>query len=126
MVIREVCPRCKSPTYKKNGHIHNGTQHPLCHDCGRQCVDCFAPYLIPDDTRVLLERLLLERLSLRGMCRAVGVGFKWLLGCIVTCCEALPDGSHDHPCSIEHRARRWWPQFVPLSWARGNTLKTAV
>src|SRR4030095_14252053 len=24
MVIREVCPRCKSSQYKKNGHIHNG------------------------------------------------------------------------------------------------------
>jgi IS1 family transposase len=91
MIIREVCPRCLSPKYKKNGHIHNGKQNHLCKDCGRQFVDCFEHYLISDATRALIERLLLERLSLRGICRAVGVGLKWLLGFIVTCFEALPD-----------------------------------
>jgi hypothetical protein len=35
-VIREVWPRCKSATYKKNGHIHNGKQNHQCKDCGRQ------------------------------------------------------------------------------------------
>src|SRR5262244_2973523 len=45
MVIREVCPRCKSSRYKKNGHIHNGKQNHHCHDCGRQFVQCFEQYL---------------------------------------------------------------------------------
>jgi insertion element IS1 protein InsB len=31
-----------------------------------------------------------ERISLRGICRAVGVGLKWLLGFLVQCIEALP------------------------------------
>jgi len=99
MIIREVCPRCKSPTYKKNGHIHNGKQNHLGYDCGRQFVDCFEQYLIPDNTRTLIERLPLERLSLRGICRAVGVGLKWLLGFIVTCFEALPDHLNVQPIS---------------------------
>jgi hypothetical protein len=38
----------------------------------------------------LIERLLLERLSLRGICRAVGGGLKWLLAFLVTCFEDLP------------------------------------
>jgi insertion element IS1 protein InsB len=97
MVIREVCPRCQSPKYKKNGHIHNGKQNHLRHDCGRQFVDCFEQYLVSDDTRALIERLLLERLSLRGMCRAVGVGLKWLLEFIVTCFEALLDHLNVQP-----------------------------
>ena len=99
MVIREVCPRCKSSTYKKNGHIHNGKQHHQCKDCGRQFVDDFAQDILADDTRRLVERLLLERLSLRGICRAVGVGLRWLLGFIVTCFEALPDHLHVQPVS---------------------------
>jgi insertion element IS1 protein InsB len=41
--------------------------------------------------------LLVERLSLRGICRAVGVGLKWLLGFIVTCFEALPDHLNVQP-----------------------------
>lgn len=99
MVIREVCPRCQSPKYKKNGHIHNGKQNHQCKNCGRQFVDCFEQYLVSDDTRSLIERLLLERLSLRGICRAVGVGLKWLLGFLVTCFEALPDHLNVRPVS---------------------------
>jgi insertion element IS1 protein InsB len=98
MVIRDVCPRCQSLKYKKkNGHIHNGKQNPHCHDCGRQFVDCFEHYLIADDTCALIERLLVERMSLRGLCRAVGVGLKWLLGFLVDCVEALPDHLHVQP-----------------------------
>jgi IS1 family transposase len=97
MVIRDVCPRCKSPTYKKNGHIHNGKQNHQCKDCGRQFVDCFEQDLVSDETRRLIERLLLERLSLRGICRAVGVKLKWLLGFIVTQFEALPDHLNVEP-----------------------------
>jgi insertion element IS1 protein InsB len=94
MVIRDVCPRCQSPKFKKNGHIHNGKQNHHCHDCGRQFVDCFEQYLIAEDKRTLIERLLLERLSLRGICRAVGVTLKWLLGFLVQCFGALPDHLH--------------------------------
>jgi insertion element IS1 protein InsB len=94
MVIRDVCPRCQSSKYKKNGHIHNGTQNQHCHDCGRQFVDCFEQYRIADDTRALIERLLVERISLRGICRAVGVGLKWLLGFLVDCVDALPNHLH--------------------------------
>ena len=64
MVIRDVCQRCQSPHYKKNGRIHNGKQNHQCKDCGRQFVDCFEQYLVSDDTRTLIERLL-ETDSLR-------------------------------------------------------------
>ncbi len=99
MIIQDVCPRCQSPKYKKNGHMHNGKQNHQCKDCGRQCVDCFEQDLVSDETRSLVERLLLERLSLRGIYRAVGVGLKWLLGFIVNRFEALPDHLHVQPVS---------------------------
>src|SRR5499425_2417360 len=102
MVIRDVCPRCKSPKYKKNGHIHNGKQNHHCHDCGRQFVHCCEQYLISNDKRGLIERILVERISLRGICRAVGVTLKWLLGFLVQCFAALPDHLHVHPVSCEH------------------------
>jgi insertion element IS1 protein InsB len=70
----------KSGQEPKNGHIHNGKQNHHCHNCGRQFVECFAQYLLSEETRALIERLLLERISLQGICRAVGVGLKWLLG----------------------------------------------
>jgi insertion element IS1 protein InsB len=97
MVIRDVCPRCKSSKYKKNGHIHTGKQNHHCHDCGRQFVQCFVQYRISEETRGLIKRLLVERISLRGICRAVGVGLKWLLGFLVQCVEALPDHLNIQP-----------------------------
>jgi insertion element IS1 protein InsB len=97
MVIRDMCPRCQSPKHKKNGHTHNGKQNHQCHDCGRQFVDCFEQALVSADTRALIERLLVERISLRGICRAVGVNLKWLLGFLVRCFEALPDHLHAQP-----------------------------
>jgi insertion element IS1 protein InsB len=97
MVVRDACPQCGSSKYKKNGHIHNGKQNYQCHNCGRQFVQYFEQYLLSDDKRALIERLLLERISLRGICRAVRVGLKWLVGFLAQCFEALPDHLHAQP-----------------------------
>jgi insertion element IS1 protein InsB len=97
MVIRDVCPRCQSLKFKKNGHIHNGKQHHHGHDGGRQFVESFAHYRISHDRRALLKRLRLERISLRGICRAVGVTLKRFVGFLVQCFEALPDHLHVQP-----------------------------
>jgi transposase-like protein len=105
MVIRDVCPRCQSPKFKNNGHIHNGKQNHQCQDCGRQFVACFEQPLIPDETRALIERLLVERISLRGICRAVGVHLKWLLGFLVQCFEALPEDLHVQPVAYKGYVR---------------------
>jgi hypothetical protein len=102
MILREVCPQCKSPKYKKNGHIHNDKQNHHCHDCGRQFVQYCEQYLISEDKRGLIERLLVERIALRGSCRAVGVTLKWLLGFLVQCFAALPDHLHVQPVSCQH------------------------
>jgi hypothetical protein len=40
---------------------------------------------------VLIERLLLERISLRGSCRAVGSGLRWLLQVMGARFAAAPD-----------------------------------
>jgi insertion element IS1 protein InsB len=85
MVIREDCPRCGSRHHKKNGRIHNGKQNHRCKACGRQFVREFAQRRVSAEHRALVERLLQERLSLRGICRAVGVGMTWLMGFLVEC-----------------------------------------
>jgi insertion element IS1 protein InsB len=42
----------------------------------------------------MVEHLLRERLSLRGLCRAVGVSLTWLLPFMVDRCAACPDDLH--------------------------------
>ena len=108
MIVRDACPACGSTRFEKNGHTHNGKQQHQCKACPRQFVQCSEQYLISDETRALIERLLRERISLRGICRAVGVGLKWLLGFIVQCFEALPDHLHVQPitCNADIMIRR--------------------
>jgi transposase-like protein len=76
MVVREACPACASPQFKKNGRIHTGKQNHRCKDCGRQFVMHADIRLIDEDRRALVARLLLEKISLHGICRAVGVSIR--------------------------------------------------
>lgn len=72
------CPRCASDQIVKNGSIHNGKPKYLCTVCRRQFVEDPQDRCIPDDTKALIDRLLLERISLAGIARAVGVSERWL------------------------------------------------
>ena len=91
MIVRDRCPQCDSKRFKKNGHLPSGKQSYCCNACGRQFVVEFEQRIIPDEHRELIKRLLCERLSLQGICRAVGVGMKWLMGFVVDCYESAPD-----------------------------------
>ena len=73
-----ACPACGSGHVVKNGFIHTGKQNHRCRDCGRQFVQDPVHPPITDTTKALIDRLLLERLSLAGVCRATGVSASWL------------------------------------------------
>ena len=94
MVVRDACPECQANQYKKNGHTHTGKQNHQCKACGRQFVASPEDHIISDEQRTLIEHLLRERISLRGICRAVGVSLPWLLHLMVECCAACPDHLH--------------------------------
>jgi IS1 family transposase len=94
MIVREACPACGSTGFEKNGHIHSGKQNHQCKACGRQFVASAEEHLISNARRTLIEHLLCERISLRGICRAVGVSLTWLLHFMVECFAACPDHLH--------------------------------
>jgi insertion element IS1 protein InsB len=94
MVVRDACPGCGSIQFKKNGHIHSGKQNHRCKACGRQFVANAEDRIIADEQRTLVAHLLRERISLRGICRAVGVSLTWLLHFMVECFAACPDHLH--------------------------------
>ena len=97
LIVRDACPACGATRFKQNGQTPNGTQQQHCKACPRQFVQCAEPYRSSEETWALIERVLRERISLRGICRAVGVGLKWLRGFLVHCVEALPDQLHVQP-----------------------------
>jgi transposase-like protein len=94
MVVRDACPGCGSPQVKQNGHIHSGKQNHQCKACRRQFVASAEDHLISDEQRTVIEHLLRERISLRGICRAVGVSLTWLLHFLVERVAACPDHLH--------------------------------
>ena len=73
-----TCPKCESSKAVKNGHIHNGQQRFLSCECGLQFVENPTQKLIDQATRELIDRLLLERISLASIPRVVQVSEQWL------------------------------------------------
>lgn len=85
------CPSCHSLLIKKNGHIHNGKQNHRCLKCGRQFILEPTQKIIDDKTKELIGKVLLERISLEGICRAFDVSMPWLLEFIDTLIKRLPE-----------------------------------
>lgn len=83
------CPRCGLSHIKRNGFTHYGNQNYRCKDCDRQFVE--DSQHIGEELKDLIEVLLLERLSLRGICRVTGVSLTWLLHFITELYCALPN-----------------------------------
>lgn len=72
------CPRCQSQHPIKFGRTHYGKQRYRCRHCGRQFVENPTRQPVEPETRALVDRLLLERLSLAGIARSTGVSKRWL------------------------------------------------
>lgn len=68
---KTIYPQYGSVRCKRNGRTHTDKPIHRCKDCGRQFVLNAENRLISDTDRALVKRLLAERLSVRGICRAV-------------------------------------------------------
>jgi len=95
------CPQCRLSHIKKNGHTHYGKQNYQCLECGRQFVN--HSQRIDAQTRDQIKKLLLERLSLRGICRVMNVSLQWLLPFIAQLYQELPDDLYGQPSSPQRR-----------------------
>ena len=79
MSKREACAQCGARQYKRNGRIHTGKQNHKGTTCGRAFGLIPENPVITEEQRAVIERLLLVRISLRGLGRVIGVGLRWLL-----------------------------------------------
>ena len=73
-----LCPRCGYRHIIKNGSIHNKKQKYQCNTCRMQFVEHPENKIIDDYTKKLINKLLLERISLAGITRVVDVSETWL------------------------------------------------
>jgi IS1 family transposase/transposase-like protein len=72
------CPRCGSSVIVKNGSNANGKKKFLCKDCSRQFVENPQNKTISDAEWRIVDKLLVERISLAGIARAVSISKRWL------------------------------------------------
>ncbi len=72
------CPTCQSVRIVNNGKIQNGKENNKYRDCGRQFVQNPQQKPIDESTKALINRLLLENLSLAGIARVAQVSEGWL------------------------------------------------
>lgn len=72
------CPSCGGDRIMKNGRAHNGKQNHRCGTCGRQFVENPETGPIPQATKEVIGKLLLERLALAAIGRITGVSPAWL------------------------------------------------
>jgi transposase-like protein len=75
---RMQCPRCQGHQVVKNGVIHIGKPKWTCTACGRQFVASPAQERISEETKALVDNLLLEHISFVGIVRTAGVSARWL------------------------------------------------
>lgn len=85
------CPDCQSTNIKKNGHTHYGKQNYQCTNCWRQFVEAGQAWFVNAADKALINKLLLERISLSGICRVCDVSETWLLRYIKELYDALPE-----------------------------------
>ena len=72
------CPKCASTRIIKNGSIHNKKKKYQCNTCKKQFVEQPANKIIDDNTKKMIDKLLLERIPLAGIVRVTGVSDTWL------------------------------------------------
>jgi insertion element IS1 protein InsB len=92
-----ICPTCGSDDVIKNGMTRRGKQNHKCRECGRQFVENPQWTAKDTDTLAKIELLLLERISLAGIARVMGVSESWLLALCEPLVRCNRTQSHGHP-----------------------------
>ena len=85
------CTHCGSDLIKKNGHTRHEKQNFRCLECGKQFSESRDDKIINEQTRELVRKALLERVSLNGICRIFDVSMPWLLDFIDFIIGNLPE-----------------------------------
>ena len=91
------CSHCGSSRTKRNGRTHYGKQNHFCHTCRRQFVAGGQERFVSEKDKAVINKLLLERISLAGICRACDVSQTWLLGYLKELYGQLPDELNADP-----------------------------
>jgi hypothetical protein len=120
------CPSCESAYIKLNGHIHNGKQNYKCKTCGRQFVSDSENNIISPETKSLVEKLLLERIFLAGVCRIADVSAPWLQGFIGELYASQPDDLNADLPTAKSMSEHLEDKFDEYAYSIAGLKKTLI
>jgi len=102
----ERCPYCLGTNLRPKGWNTKKTKRRLkCGCCKKQFVMNGKSWFVSDVQEELIDALLLERISLRGICRVVKISLSWLLCYIKKLYSEQPDDlNYDMPKSFDVKA----------------------
>lgn len=89
MLNKIKCPHCRNTNIVKNGLTYYGKQNHKCKRCKRQFVEPSPKEEL--DLEETIRNLLLERISLRGICRVAGKSMGWLMHYLRSMFAELPE-----------------------------------
>ncbi len=72
------CPDCSSSNITKYGFNSANTQNYSCKVCNRKFVETPQKQAISQDTKDIIDKLLLEKIPLTGIAKVVSVSERWL------------------------------------------------
>jgi insertion element IS1 protein InsB len=78
MTIR--CTKCLSDKVVKNGKAPSGSQKYKCKECAYAFVEHPKNKPISEETKLCVDLLLKEKLSLAGIARSLKISKRWLQG----------------------------------------------
>lgn len=85
------CPSCESKEISRNGRTRHGKQNYRCRDCGREFVLDPVWKAITPEQYGLIERMLLERISLAGIARVLQISEDTVQRYVNAKAESVPE-----------------------------------
>lgn len=110
------CPHCHIKKVTKNGRcVHTGKQKFICKKCETYFVEHGQDWFISQKERNMIDRLLLEKISLRGICRVMQVSLSWLMNYVNEKNSKLSEDLYYHFSNKYKREKgRLYVRMVPL------------
>ena len=96
---RPPCPYCQSTQVIKNGTTHHKKPKFLCKICRKQFIENPQKIYRNQEDKNLINKMLLERISLRGIARVMGMSLRTLQGYLNKFYRSIPIELKDLPLS---------------------------
>jgi len=96
-----ICPRCGSNYIVRNGISLSNKQKYKCRECNKQFVLNPEKH-ISEEKKAIIDKLLLEKISLRGIARSVGVSGVWLQKYVKEKYQEQPEELHVQKKAVEN------------------------